>query len=284
MKSILITRKQSFKLKLNSNSIIKLNMSARNNSKIAPKPFCKVCHDAGKSEKEYTSHFVKSEPGPNGKVVCPTLLAQECRFCFQGGHTAGYCPVIAANKKAEEKSLRLAERKEKTPTPKPTVAKKTANVFAALGSDSDSDEPVSKKVNTKSIIKSTKIATVAKPAAKVAAKEEFPALPSKPKAATVVPTMSGYASVAAKMPEQYASEKYEQELIANSIKRQMPPIQKSQVAQQAYDSDDSWGKPVAAPRPQMRASLMDWAQLEDSDSDEEYCHHQHCQGDDDEEW
>jgi hypothetical protein len=251
-------------------------MSARNNSKVAPKRFCKVCHDAGKSEKEYTSHFVKSEPGPNGKVVCPTLLAQECRFCFEAGHTAGYCPVIAANKKAEEKALRLAARKEaveKTPAPKPVVAKKATNVFAALESDSDSDEPVSKKVST---IKSTKIATVAKPAtqaAKPAAKEEFPALPSKPKAAAAVTTMSGYASVAAKMPDQYASEKYEQELIAKSMKHQMPPVKKIQVVQQVvqeYDSDDSWEEAAAAvaPKPQMKASLMDWAATYDSDDED----------------
>lgn len=246
-------------------------MSARNNAKVAPKPFCKVCHDAGKSEKEYTSHFVKSAPGPNGKVVCPTLLAQECRFCFQGGHTAGYCPVIAANKKVEEKSLRVAARKEaveKTPVPKPIVAKKPVNVFAALGSDSDSDVPVSKK-----IIKSTKTATV-KPATKEV-KEEYPALPSKPKAATVMPTMVGYASVAAKMPEQYASEKYEQQMIAASMKRQMPPMKKSQYAaeeeaQDYYNSDDSWEKPVAAPRPMKKASEIDWAQLADSDSDEDW--------------
>jgi hypothetical protein len=250
-------------------------MSARNNSKVAPKPFCKVCHDAGKTEKEYTNHFVKSEPGPNGKVVCPTLLAQECRFCFEAGHTAGYCPVIAANKKAEEKALRLAVRKEKSHAPKPNVVKKPANVFALLGSDSDSDEPVSKKVINKSNINSTKIVS-AKPAAKPAAKEvkeEFPALPSNPKVATVVPTMSGYASVAAKMPEQYASEKYEQQLIANSMKRQMPPIKKNQVAQeevQEYESDDSWDvEAKVAPRPPMKASLMDWAAL-DSDSDEDW--------------
>jgi len=249
-------------------------MSARNNSKVAPKPFCKVCHDAGKTEKEYTNHFVKSEPGPNGKVVCPTLLAQECRFCFEAGHTAGYCPVIAANKKAEEKALRLAVRKEKSQAPKPNVVKKPANVFALLGSDSDSDEPVSKKVINKSNINSTKIVS-AKPAAKPAAKEvkeEFPALPSNPKVATVVPTMSGYASVAAKMPEQYASEKYEQQMIANSMKRQMPPtIKKSQVAQQAaqdYESDDSWEAAAVAPRPTMKASLMDWSKSYDSDDED----------------
>jgi len=241
-------------------------MSARNNAKVAPKPFCKVCHDAGKSEKEYTSHFVKSAPGPNSKVVCPTLLAQECRFCFQGGHTAGYCPVIAANKKVEEKTAKLAARRDaidKTPVPK-TVAKKPINSFAAFASDSESDEPVSKKVINSTKIETVKIKTV---------KEEFPALPSKPRAATVVPTMVGYASVAAKMPEQYASEKYEQQLIAASMKRQMPPMKKSQYAAeeeaQEYESDDSWEKPVVAHRLTKKASELDWAALA-SDSDEDW--------------
>ena len=120
-------------------------MSARkttNYVKSAPKPFCKVCQDAGKTEKEYTSHFVKSDPGPNGKVVCPTLLAQECRFCFEHGHTAGYCPAIAANKKAEEKSLKLAAQREaieKKQATKPVVVKKTTNVFAALDESSDTE-------------------------------------------------------------------------------------------------------------------------------------------------
>jgi hypothetical protein len=254
-------------------------MSARNNvrnSNVAPKPFCKVCQDAGKSEKEYTSHFVKSEPGPNGKVVCPTLLAQECRFCFKSGHTAGYCPVIAANKKAEEKAQKQAARKEaaeKTLASKPTIVKKPVNIFAELGSDSDSDEMVSKKVNTKSNINSAKIVST-KPAAAKEVKEEFPALPTKPtKAAIVMPTMSGYASVAAKMPEQYETEKYEQQLIANSMKRQMPPMKKNQVVQQEvqeeYDSDESWEEAaVVAPKPLMKASEMDWAAY-DTDSDDE---------------
>ena len=55
------------------------------------KPFCKVCFDAGKPAKEYTSHYVKSTPGPTGKVVCPTLLIQACLNCGQPGHTSGYC-------------------------------------------------------------------------------------------------------------------------------------------------------------------------------------------------
>jgi len=55
------------------------------------KPFCKVCFDAGKSASEYMSHYVKSAPGPNGKVACPTLLNQACLNCGQPGHTSGYC-------------------------------------------------------------------------------------------------------------------------------------------------------------------------------------------------
>lgn len=55
------------------------------------KSFCKVCFDAGKPDHEYTSHYVKSAPGPNGKLVCPTLLNQSCLTCGQTGHTSGYC-------------------------------------------------------------------------------------------------------------------------------------------------------------------------------------------------
>ena len=63
------------------------------------KPYCKVCHDAGKTEREYTSHFVKSVPGAKGIVVCPTLLAQECKHCFKKGHTINYCKLLMESKK-----------------------------------------------------------------------------------------------------------------------------------------------------------------------------------------
>ena len=71
-----------------SNSNSKLNKSS--------KPFCKVCYDAGKPEKEYTSHYVKSKPGNEGKVVCPYLLSIVCTYCKKKeGHTAKHCPVLA---------------------------------------------------------------------------------------------------------------------------------------------------------------------------------------------
>lgn len=66
----------------------------RNNSgsTTTVKPFCKVCYDAGLSTEEFTSHFVKDQPGPSGRVVCPTLLAQKCLICGVPGHTSSYCP------------------------------------------------------------------------------------------------------------------------------------------------------------------------------------------------
>jgi hypothetical protein len=55
-------------------------------------PFCKVCWDAGLPVADYTKHYVKDQPGPNGKVVCPTLLGLKCLDCGGSGHTASYCP------------------------------------------------------------------------------------------------------------------------------------------------------------------------------------------------
>jgi hypothetical protein len=65
------------------------------------KKFCKVCRDAGKSEKEYTSHFTNSVPGSKGITVCPTILSTECSFCHQRGHWASevYCPALKEKKR-----------------------------------------------------------------------------------------------------------------------------------------------------------------------------------------
>jgi hypothetical protein len=85
------------------NTINTINMSFNNtrrnggvrysrSSTTTANPFCKVCHDAGLPTEEFTSHFVKDQPGPNGRVVCPTLLAQKCLICGIPGHTSSYCP------------------------------------------------------------------------------------------------------------------------------------------------------------------------------------------------
>ena len=71
--------------------------------------YCKVCHDAGRPKSEYTSHFVKDKKGPGGKVVCPLLLNQECRYCHKKGHTPKECPEIKA-KEARKRDYEKQQR------------------------------------------------------------------------------------------------------------------------------------------------------------------------------
>ena len=130
-------------------------MSYNNKSNANKKPFCKVCHDAGKSESEYTSHFVRSRPDMNGKtkVTCPILAATECRYCYELGHTTKFCPVLEENNKRskKEKSVSIQYQKAEQraysrPIPEPVVEKKYSGAFAALGDDSEDEKPVSKQV------------------------------------------------------------------------------------------------------------------------------------------
>lgn len=75
-------------------------------------PFCKVCYDAGLSTEEFSSHFVKDQPGPNGKVVCPTLLAQKCLICGVPGHTSSYCPDNSSVSSSISSSSTVQREKE----------------------------------------------------------------------------------------------------------------------------------------------------------------------------
>jgi hypothetical protein len=88
---------------MNSYSNSKKNSSSSSNNN--SKPFCKVCYDAGKPEREYTSHYVKNKPGNEGKVVCPYLLSLVCAYCKkQEGHTAKHCPVLFAKSSPSSRS------------------------------------------------------------------------------------------------------------------------------------------------------------------------------------
>jgi len=116
--------------------------------KIHPKPFCKVCHDAGKSQAEYTSHFVKSEPGANGVVVCPTLLAQGCGFCHEFGHTVKYCMKLKNQQKDIKKNderVHYLQRSERDIKKVDQKVKKSNSVFALLAEDSDDESKKVKK-------------------------------------------------------------------------------------------------------------------------------------------
>jgi hypothetical protein len=99
---------------------------------------CKVCKDAGKTD---FNHWTKDR---EGNTICPTLLAQKCRYCDKTGHTVKYCQVLAKKKKQEERSLTavVTSTKAKKVDPSPVIT--TKNQFALLF-ENDDDEIKPKK-------------------------------------------------------------------------------------------------------------------------------------------
>jgi len=130
------------------------------------KPFCKICYDSGKSESMYNSHFVRESRDANSRVVCPTLLALQCRFCGVRGHTVSKCKKACSTKasqrclaepcyaapclpryavKAVEDSYQKNSRSSyrKALWNKQMVKKNLAGVFDALSEDSDEEDAAS---------------------------------------------------------------------------------------------------------------------------------------------
>jgi hypothetical protein len=211
----------------------KSNNTKSNNFNVVKKPYCKVCHDAGKEESIYTSHYVKSEPGPKGKVVCPTLLEQLCNCCLKQGHTISYCPEVKKQNKIEKKDNYHKELLSKN-IPIPVLKKN--NRFELLNL-----EEYVKNKNTKNV------------------KEEFPALTSTKKPITNVnswcnnlPLMS-YASIAKNAHEEAVKEEILIEIYKpkEEIKKPIILVKKR--------------KPIKKSTPVKKS----WAEYDDDDEDDE---------------
>ena len=115
---------------------------------------CKVCLDAGKPESEYRSHYVKSEVGVKGKVICPTLLEMECTYCKTKGHMKSYCVILKKNVLSRKKecsrvayssrssNASLNASSNASSKSNANAKSKSSNVFDSLciGSDSEDSE------------------------------------------------------------------------------------------------------------------------------------------------
>ena len=176
----------------------------------ARKPCCKVCKDAGKSENEYSTHYVKDL---NGQVTCPTLLSQECRFCHKNGHTISHCPELAKKKERETR-----QQSAKPPLSPPKKEVKKSNVFAYLEINSDESESDDEKEQ-----------------------EEFPALAPVSAVKKTTPSTSSYAAMAAKTISDYNTNK-KKELMTKlknaTIKEPLAPGQKKSWSQMADEDSD----------------------------------------------
>lgn len=204
-----------YKIQFKPNQVYKANnMSRQMNVNSRPnssqmkstqvrKPFCKVCHDAGKSEQEYTSHYVKDSPGPNGKTICPTLLSQECRACGGSGHTPKFCPEVARREKQyrqrevqERRQIALENRSQMQNKPVEMWTKVGAFGALQLVDDADELKPIHRRVEPKSETKSAPTY-----------ESMFPALPEPAKRAVrPAPLAVSFASMAAKPVVQFKAE------------------------------------------------------------------------------
>ena len=152
-------------------------------------PFCKVCHDAKKPASVYESHWVKDR---EGKITCPTLNSQECRYCYKNGHTVKFCPVLQAQNKTKEHA-NWKQKDQERRSKEEEKAKKTKSPtnfgggFSALADNSDSEEEDTKLQK----IKATR---------QQQSKEEFPALPILEKSAKTAPKLN-FADALKKEPE-----------------------------------------------------------------------------------
>lgn len=162
-------------------------MSSQNNNrnnKSVSKPFCKVCFDAKKSESEYTSHYVRRTTDPNSEILCPVLLATECRYCHVAGHTITKCALREKNNARRSNSETQRPREFRDREPAKVVEKKTTNnKFASL--EDDCEEVASKDVASKDV------------APKV---DEFPALGFGNKLCQSVSTKKSYVAASLTLP------------------------------------------------------------------------------------
>jgi len=211
--------------------------------------YCKVCQDAGKPEAEYKSHFTRQSKDPNSTVVCPTLLALECRYCFKSGHTVKYCPTL------KQKSTPIKSSKPTEIKPQHKGKPINTNSFAYLQWDTDEEDDEKPVTITNTNGNKNEKTTVEE--------EAYPSLtyfrPSYK--STPTPSTLNYAAALTTPKLQIEVDvEVEEELIP--IPAALEPVQK-QVKEKIEKKLAPWANKI---KQEMRN--MNWADM-DSDTDEE---------------
>lgn len=242
-------------------------MSHRNTN-VVRKPCCKVCKDSGKSESEYSSHWPKDS---DGKTVCPTLLAQDCRYCGDAGHTVKYCKVLERDNANKEKRQKQEDRKKRAQAheavskPKSLASPATGRFALLMNDDSDESPRSPRRAQKKALAPQ---------------KEEFPTLGGSWARRPVAAPMASvsFMEMAVKPKEIALAEKQtretraEEERLGRAIATGMviiergsqgvvmtaPPKTAAQIAREKFNSDCFNGR-----------NGLGWADAEDSDDEEE---------------
>jgi hypothetical protein len=174
------------------------------------KPFCSVCKNAGKTEKEYTNHYTKSSTKPDAVVTCPTILNSNCTYCKLKGHFKSNCSLLKEKESILENKGAIGG----------IISKKQAHETKTYNKATTMKAPEKKPVNNIYNILQEEI----KPKQKKIKTEDYPELikPSIQKTKiTEKSSIISYAEKAAFVPEKFApppSPKKEPELTLIVIK------------------------------------------------------------------
>lgn len=238
--------------------------------------YCKVCHDAGRPRHEYTSHFVKDKKGPDGKVVCPLLLNQECRYCHEKGHTPKECPKI--KDKAERKRVFEQRRRDFRACP-------DANGFCTAEGQRHTGSYREPAPNTRVRLPPLNLASILQPSTNTFAtlresssdeevttanKLVFPALSNKPERAVVAPTqpkLTGWAAVAAKPASHKRLHRQVQKTPAITCDARDNESECTDTSEDEEEERDQCRSMWKLERERMKG--MSWAEMCDSDIEEE---------------
>lgn len=112
------------------------------------KQTCKVCKNAGKSEKEYTNHNTKTIIGNKLVLTCPTILEAECAYCHNKGHFKAECPVLKSKKITVYNSTPTNTKHEDSKKEKNTFVHR--NLFAEIDDEDSEDEQDAEDAEDKS--------------------------------------------------------------------------------------------------------------------------------------
>jgi hypothetical protein len=61
------------------------------------KPNCPHCQNLGLDSK----HWLRKNADAGSEIMCPVLLATECKYCHKTGHNVSKCSRLLAKKKAD---------------------------------------------------------------------------------------------------------------------------------------------------------------------------------------
>lgn len=184
------------------------------NAKTAPVvKYCAHCFNLGKPIEVYQSHYIRASPEPNSPVVCPELLATQCRNCLLMGHTVSRCPRARSFNNATNSTNKVSNSNSKSSVVASSKVVQSCGKFAALmDCDDDNEKPI---VVMKSMSKAK------------AKEEEFPVLTGIRAKVPEHTSSISYANVAAKTKTEYNESQLKYKMTQNVAGPKVQAIGKS---------------------------------------------------------